>query len=297
MVADSRIPFTNAAGQTISVPSHFSNLAEAAKDFVRRVCDAETKRIEAQQSVELEQQKILLGWLGNIGAFLQGTGTAIYDDAMGPLSNLYNDLTITSGFDTGLGTDYVPPVREPFMGKQDAMAWGRGFGHILTVVLGAATEVITIGTSAGLAGGSIALALPTGGTVTVPGVAAAGTVLVSGSVAAGSIVKAGVEGLFNDPNMQFSSNGEASSTGRGVGGKGWRGDKTWKQNVRTISEGGTIYDLNGQVPTQQEAIDLIEEAGGTVKRIEGPHNAPNPHNFNHINYTTPGGEKGTIRIQ
>ena len=206
VVADSRIPFTNAAGQTISVPSHFSNLAEAAKDFVRRVCDAETKRIEAQQSVELEQQKILLGWLGNIGAFLQGTGTAIYDDAMGPLSNLYNDLTITSGFDTGLGTDYVPPVREPFMGKQDAMAWGRGFGHILTVVLGAATEVITIWTSAGLAGGSIALALPTGGTVTGPGVAAAGTVLVSGSVAAGSIVKAGVEGLFNDPNMQFNSN-------------------------------------------------------------------------------------------
>ena len=59
VVADSRIPFTNAAGQTISVPSHFSNLAEAAKDFVRRVCDAEMQRIETQRAVEQAQQKIL----------------------------------------------------------------------------------------------------------------------------------------------------------------------------------------------------------------------------------------------
>jgi hypothetical protein len=55
--------------------------------------------------------------------------------------------------------------------------------------------------------------------------------------------------------------------------------------------------LNGQLPTQQEAIDLINEAGGTVNRIEGPHNEPNTHNFNHINYTTPSGGKGTIKIQ
>lgn len=67
--------------------------------------------------------------------------------------------------------------------------------------------------------------------------------------------------------------------------------------MKKVGEGGTIKDLNGQVPTQQEAIDLINEAGGTVNRIEGPHNAPNPHDFNHINYTTPNGGKGTIKIQ
>ena len=319
VVADSRIPFTNAAGQTISVPSHFSNLAEAAKDFVRRVCDAETKRIEAQQSVELEQQKILSefmrdagkliggtaalggylfakGPFGQLVAFLQGTVTAVGDDLSAPLQSLGGSSSWAGS--NGLYYFAQPStIYAPLFGNQDALALGRGFGHILSVALGAAGELGTTITSAGLIAASGLLALPTGGTVLIPGVEAAEAVLVNGSAVSIAIMQAGVEGFNNDPNMQFSSNGEASSTGRGVGGKGWRGDKTWKQNVRTISEGGTIYDLNGQVPTQQEAIDLIEEAGGTVKRIEGPHNAPNPHNFNHINYTTPGGEKGTIRIQ
>jgi len=61
--------------------------------------------------------------------------------------------------------------------------------------------------------------------------------------------------------------------------------------------GGTIKNLNGQTPTRQEAIDLIKESGGTVNRIEGPHEYPNPHNFNHINYTTATGQKGTIKIK
>ncbi len=43
-------------------------------------------------------------------------------------------------------------------------------------------------------------------------------------------------------------------------------------------------------------MDLIKESGGKVNRIEGPHEYPNPHNFNHINYTTPNGKKGTIEI-
>ena len=84
---------------------------------------------------------------------------------------------------------------------------------------------------------------------------------------------------------------------RGVGGKGWRGDKNWRDDVNTIGEGGTIESLRGLVPTEQEAVSLIKESGGIVNRIEGPHNPPNPHNYNHINYTTPSGGKGTIQIQ
>lgn len=103
--------------------------------------------------------------------------------------------------------------------------------------------------------------------------------------------------MSNWNSSKGNNNSGDKGNKKGVGGKGWRGDKTWRQNVDRVSEGGTIKDLNGQVPTQQEAIDLINEAGGTVNRIEGPHNSPNPHNFNHINYTTPSGGKGTIRIQ
>ena len=102
----------------------------------------------------------------------------------------------------------------------------------------------------------------------------------------------------SDSKEESDGKGEDSSDKqKGIGGKGWRGDKKWKQNVNKVREGGTIPDLDGQVPTEQEAIDLINEAGGTVNRIEGPHESPNPHNYNHINYTTPSGLKGTIRIQ
>jgi hypothetical protein len=81
-----------------------------------------------------------------------------------------------------------------------------------------------------------------------------------------------------------------------VGGRGWRGDAQWKAAVKQVGQGGTIRGFNGQVPTQQEAIDLINEEGGQVLCIEGPHEAPNPHTFNHINYVTSGGVRGAIEI-
>jgi len=83
---------------------------------------------------------------------------------------------------------------------------------------------------------------------------------------------------------------------KGIGGKGWRGDKNWRDALNIVKNGGTINEINGSVLTQKEAIELIKESGGKVLRIEGPHNAPNPHNFNHINYQTPSGVKGTIEI-
>ncbi len=94
----------------------------------------------------------------------------------------------------------------------------------------------------------------------------------------------------NDYQMSLSNQ-------RGVGGKGWRGDKTWRDYVNIIGKGGSIEALNGQIPTKLEAIYLINEAGGVVLRIEEPHQPPNPHNYNHINYMTSNGEKGTVQIQ
>ena len=82
---------------------------------------------------------------------------------------------------------------------------------------------------------------------------------------------------------------------RGVGGKGWEGDVTWRQNVNTVREGGTITELNGGIPTKSQAKKLIYQAGGRVLRIERAHDWPNPHRFPHINYTV-NSKKGTLRI-
>ena len=78
---------------------------------------------------------------------------------------------------------------------------------------------------------------------------------------------------------------------------GWSGTKVWKNLVEKVRSGGTIENFSGKIPTKSEALKMIEEAGGKVQRIEGPHLSPNPHNYNHINYTTPSGGKGTIKIQ
>ena len=73
------------------------------------------------------------------------------------------------------------------------------------------------------------------------------------------------------------TNGGKPRNQRGIGGKGWRGDKTWRENVKMVSEGGNIELINGIIPTEQEAIDLIDEAGGIYLRTEEAHISPNPH--------------------
>lgn len=57
-----------------------------------------------------------------------------------------------------------------------------------------------------------------------------------------------------------------------------------------------ITSLNGGVPTKAQAMQLINQSGGTPLRIEGAHQFPNPHNYTHINYVTSSGVKGTIKI-
>jgi hypothetical protein len=73
--------------------------------------------------------------------------------------------------------------------------------------------------------------------------------------------------------------------------------RSWKELVKKVRRGGTIESLLDNIPTRSEAIKLIEEAGGKIQRIEGAHLPPNPHSYPHVNYTTPSGVKGTIRIQ
>jgi hypothetical protein len=86
---------------------------------------------------------------------------------------------------------------------------------------------------------------------------------------------------------------------RGVGGKGWRGDQTWKQNVKTVAEGHDIRELNGGIPTIEEAKALIAEARG----IYGDYHNAHPvggisiHTYNHIHYLTQTGIRSTIQVQ
>ena len=88
----------------------------------------------------------------------------------------------------------------------------------------------------------------------------------------------------------------ANPPSKGVGNKGWVGDKTWRENVSTVADGGTITSLKGGVPTESQALQLIDQSGGISLRIEEAHEYPNPHNFAHINYLTRTGVKGTIKI-
>ena len=62
----------------------------------------------------------------------------------------------------------------------------------------------------------------------------------------------------------------------------------------------TIQQTDGQQGARNVSLEdilLFGEAGGTYLRTEGPHMAPNPHRFKHINYHTATGVKETIRIK
>ena len=78
---------------------------------------------------------------------------------------------------------------------------------------------------------------------------------------------------------------------------GWNSTQAWKDLAKIVRTGGTITELAGKIPSKIEAIRLIRETGGTIQRIEGPHSFPNPHTYDHVNYTTSSGAKGTIKIQ
>ena len=76
----------------------------------------------------------------------------------------------------------------------------------------------------------------------------------------------------------------------------WKGDRTWRKNIATVKQGGDILSLDGGIPTEAEASELISLAGGTYLRTEGAHPSPDPHYYRHINYITETGIRSAIRI-
>jgi RHS repeat-associated protein len=96
--------------------------------------------------------------------------------------------------------------------------------------------------------------------------------------------------------LEVATAGEGKAV-KGLTQWGWKGTKVWKNLVNEVKSGGTIEHLLGKIPTKDEALQLLKEGGITKYRIEEPHLSPNPHTYNHINYTTPTGGKGTIKIQ
>jgi RHS repeat-associated protein len=87
---------------------------------------------------------------------------------------------------------------------------------------------------------------------------------------------------------------------------GWRGQTDYNQAVDKLNEVNTPQgtadhpNLNGKVPTKEEAIQMIKDAGGKVGRIEEEGHAAggvSTHQNPHINYTTASGAKGTVDIK
>ncbi len=82
---------------------------------------------------------------------------------------------------------------------------------------------------------------------------------------------------------------------------GWIGQGSYGEIVDRVERGGTLTgdDLEGKIPTVEQALQLIEDAGGTVTRkdLEGhPEGGVSTHTYPHINYETAEGRKGTIEV-
>ncbi|HWW16044.1 MAG TPA: RHS repeat-associated core domain-containing protein [Candidatus Dormibacteraeota bacterium] len=87
---------------------------------------------------------------------------------------------------------------------------------------------------------------------------------------------------------------------------GWSGQQSYNEAKDLLNEvntpQGTVdrTSLNGKVPTEEEAVKMIEDAGGEVRDVERVGHAEGgvtPHTYPHINYTTASGVKGTVAIQ
>jgi RHS repeat-associated protein len=215
-----------------------------------------------------------------------------YDLAPGFADNLSGGGGFLGGFDQGF----------TFKNVAIGAGIGLGIGGLEFATGGAATPFILYGGAAlGVAGlGHAAVDIASSDN---PGYTAgiyAGQ-LTSGSLGAGITggASAGINGLLNAaetetaPLMQQLEQQQAQGT---MTQWGWRGGGAWRDAVGQVNAGGTLETIGGNVPTQAEATQLIEDAGGTVQRIEDAHMPPNPHTYPHINYTTASGAKGTIQI-
>ena len=69
VVADSRIPFTNAAGQTLLLPQHFSDVQASAQEFARQGCAEGLEHVGSQQ-----------GWSSS-NVVMLSTGAAVFGNS------------------------------------------------------------------------------------------------------------------------------------------------------------------------------------------------------------------------
>jgi hypothetical protein len=80
---------------------------------------------------------------------------------------------------------------------------------------------------------------------------------------------------------------------------GWTGSNSWRSAVKEVSKGGIVRKIDGKVASYDEAVRLIEEAGGTIQRVDGSHAGSlvaGHIDFPHINFTTASGIKGHLEI-
>jgi hypothetical protein len=82
---------------------------------------------------------------------------------------------------------------------------------------------------------------------------------------------------------------------------GWEGSAKHRSALRELAaeanEAITHTDVGGIIPTRVEAERLIYQAGGKIERIQKAHPPGKGHTFPHINYTTAGGTKATVRVE
>ncbi len=80
---------------------------------------------------------------------------------------------------------------------------------------------------------------------------------------------------------------------------GWTGSNSWRSAVIKVSKGGIVRKIDGKVANYDEAVRLIEDAGGTIQRVDPSHAGSlvaGHINFPHINFTTASGIKGHLEI-
>jgi len=84
---------------------------------------------------------------------------------------------------------------------------------------------------------------------------------------------------------------------RTIGRFGAKGAEKLRKAIKKLQQPGTHENIDGVIPTREEAENLLSEAGCKIKRIERGHTSGKGHPYDHINYETPSGEKGTIRVE
>ena len=93
VIADSRIPFTNAAGQTVMLPSHFSDTQAAAQAFTRQGCSTNLLHYTVQTS----SQEVIRSWnwplfWNYFTSYMSGAGTQFQQMAMSDLTLPFGDI-------------------------------------------------------------------------------------------------------------------------------------------------------------------------------------------------------------